>query len=127
MSIIIYFSVFDLHQEYPIREASKSVYLAVAIGKARTGGPLAHHCCAKANNQRQAIEEHMNTVAKQSERACRNAIEQLYKHECKVKAATVSTFVLRNESVSIIPHEVEDATRLDSRSKLGGSQRCCAC
>ena len=76
----------SLHQEDAIGEPCQGVHFTIAVWELRIWRPLAHHCCTKANNERQAVEEHVNAVAEQAKRACSKTIEGLDKHETEIQA-----------------------------------------
>lgn len=62
------------HEEDTIGKPRQGVNLAIAIWKPRIGGPFAHHGSAKSNNESKAIEEHVNTITEQTERARDEAV-----------------------------------------------------
>lgn len=79
----------DQHEEDSISESRKRVEFAPAIRHLRAGWPFGSNSCAKTNDKAQAIEKHMYSVTKKTERATQVAVQALNKHECKVETVMV--------------------------------------
>lgn len=75
----------DLHEEDAVGKPRQRVDFAIAIGEPGARGPFTHDSSTKANHERQAVEKHMNTVTKKTQRPCHKSIGQLNKHKGKIK------------------------------------------
>lgn len=64
----------DEHQEYAVSKTRKSVELAPSVRHLGTRRPFRGNGSAKTDNETQAIEEHVYSVAKESERATEIAV-----------------------------------------------------
>ena len=59
----------NLHQEYAIGKASERIHLTVAIRKPLAGRPFAHNSRAQTYHQCETVEEHVDTIAQESQRS----------------------------------------------------------
>jgi len=57
----------DLHQEYAVGKACESIHLTVAIRKPLAGRPLTHHSRTQTYHECKTIEEHVDTIAQESQ------------------------------------------------------------
>lgn len=85
----------DQHEENAVTETSKGVEFAPPIGHFWAGGPFGRNRSAEANDETQAVEKHVNSVAQKTERSAEVAIQALDKHECEVQADSDVSCVLR--------------------------------
>jgi hypothetical protein len=74
----------DKHQEDSIAKARQGVELPPSIRPVRAGGPLRCDCGTQADNETEAIEKHVYSIAQKTKRATQVAIDALYDHESKV-------------------------------------------
>lgn len=75
----------NLHEEDAVGKPRQRVDFAISVGEPRTRGPFTHDSSTKTNHERQAVEEHMNTVTKKTQGSCHEPIGQLNKHKRKIK------------------------------------------
>ena len=66
MGVIKAFTI-GLHKKDAVTKAGKGVQFAPTVWLVWTSGPLACDRCTKTNYQREAVEKHMYSVAKQTE------------------------------------------------------------
>jgi hypothetical protein len=52
----------DKQEEHSVRESRKRIDLAVAVGEASIGAPLAHDCGCKTHGETGAVEKHVDAV-----------------------------------------------------------------
>lgn len=109
----------DQDQENAICKAGQGVDLAVTIRKVCRRRPFAHDSCSKTHGKTQAIEEHMDTVSKQTERSSRKAVEKLDHHKAKIQAAKVSN----PARISLSKNRVHHRTRRAKFEKKCGQKR----
>ena len=75
----------NLHQEYAVGKASESIHLTVAIRKPLAGRPFTHHSRTQTYHECETVEEHVDTIAQESQRSSHYPIESLDEHEREVK------------------------------------------
>jgi hypothetical protein len=71
----------SLHKEYPIRKARESVDFAIAVRKIHRWWQFTHYSGCQPDCQSKAVEEHVDTIGKQTERPREKSIEKLNEHE----------------------------------------------
>lgn len=79
----------DSQKKDTVGETRQGVDLAVTVREACVGTPFAHDGCCKTNSKTSTVEQHMDAVGKQTQRATDEAIEELYNHEAEVEDAEV--------------------------------------
>lgn len=75
----------DLHEEDAVGKPRQRVDFAISVGEPRARGPFTHDSSTKANHERQAVEEHMDTVTKKTQGSCHESVGQLNEHKGKIK------------------------------------------
>ena len=81
--------IIHLQEKDTVSETRQGVDLAVPVREACVGAPLAHDCCCQTNSKTSTVEQHMDAVGEQTQRATDKAIEELYNHEAEVEDAEV--------------------------------------
>lgn len=106
-------------KEDAIGETRQGVDLAIPIWKAGVGAPLAHNCCCQTHSKTSAIEKHVNTVGKQTQRATDEAVEELNYHKAEIQNSKV-----RNSSRISLNHDaVKNGSWCRSCNKECGDPR----
>ena len=80
----------DKHQKNTIAKAGEGIELPPAIRLFGAGRPLRSYRRAQTDDQTQAIEEHMYSIAQQAKGAADVAVDALYDHKSEVQPAILS-------------------------------------
>lgn len=79
----------DENQEDAVTETSQRVEFAPTVRPLRRRRPLRGNCSTEANDQTQAVEEHVDGITQQAERTTGPAVNALHKHKSKIQAREI--------------------------------------